>query len=242
MREVVVLEHTPGAGLSAFTEVLDARATMAPWRRIHVPDGDPLPDDLDAVAGVIVMGGAMSAVDPTAHDWMPAELELLRRAVRDDVPVLGVCLGAQLLGTALGGEVAARDLPQVGFLAMHHTEQVGGDELVAGWPDGAAALLIHEDQVATLPPGAVSLLTGADGVTTWRLGHAWAVQFHPEVTPEQLTHWVEAGLLDELLKRSGADVDALLAEATRRGRFTVPQGRALVGRFLDGPVRVRLAG
>jgi hypothetical protein len=53
---------------------------------------------------------------------------------------------------------------------------------------------------------------------------------------------VEAGLLDELLERSGVDVDALLAEAGRRGRFTVPQGRALVGRFLDGPVRVRLAG
>lgn len=239
MREVLVLEHTRGAGLSAFTEVLDGRTNTAPWRRIHIPDGAPPPDDLDAVAGLIVMGGAMSAVDPLAHDWMPAELDLLRRAVEQEVPVLGVCLGAQLLGTALGGEVEALTTPEVGFPALRHTDEVGGDEVMAGWPDGAPALMIHEDEVATLPPGAVSLLSGDDGVPAWRLGSAWAVQFHPEVTPEQLTTWVEQGLLDGLLERSGVDVAELLAEATRRGRFTVPQGRALVGRFLDGPVRVR---
>ncbi len=242
MREVIVLEHTPAAGLSGFTEVLDARTTMAPWRRIHVPDGAPLPDDLDTVAGLIVMGGAMSSVDPTAHAWMPPELDLLRRAVAEDLPVLGVCLGAQLLATALGGEVATRTVPQVGFLPLHQTDEARGDEVLAGWPDGAPALFIHEDQVTTLPPDAMSLLTGGDGVPAWRVGDAWAVQFHPEVTPDQLRSWVEDGLLDALLERSGVEVEDLLAEADRRGRFTVPQGRALVGRFLDGPVRVRVNG
>lgn len=241
MGEVVVLEHTTAAGLSAFTEVLDARTTIAPWRRIHVPDGAPLPEDLGAVAGLIVMGGAMSAVDPLAHGWMPAELELLRRAVADDVPVLGVCLGAQLLATALGGEVTARSTPAAAFVALHHTDQVRGDTVLAGWPDGAPALFVHEDQVATLPPEATALLTGGDGVPAWRVGDAWSVQFHPEVTPEQLRAWADDGMLDALLERSGVDVDALLAEADRRGRFTVPLGRALVGRFLDGPVRARVA-
>ena len=241
MREVMVLEHTAAAGLSAFTEVLEARTTIAPWRRIHVPDGEPLPDDPALIAGVLVMGGAMSAVDPFAHDWMPAELELLRRAVADDVPVLGVCLGAQLLAAALGGEVTARTTPAAGFIALHHTDQVRGDSVLAGWPDGAPALFIHEDQVATLPPEATALLTGGDGVPAWRVGDAWAVQFHPEVTPDQLRSWVEDGMLDALLERSGVEVDALLAEAERRGRFTVPQGRALVGRFMDGPVRERVA-
>jgi GMP synthase (glutamine-hydrolysing) len=240
MREVLVLEHTEAAGLSGFTEVLDARTTMAPWRHVHVPEGGPLPEDLDTLAGVIVMGGAMSAVDPAAYPWMTAELELLRRAVAEGVPVLGVCLGAQLLGSALGGEVFARATPEVGFLALHHLDQTRGDEVLGGWPDGAPALLIHEDQVATLPPDAMPLLTGSDGVPAWRVGDAWAVQFHPEVTPRQLRSWVDAGLLDHLLDRSGVDVDALLAEAERRGRFTVPQGRALVGRFLDGPIRRRV--
>jgi GMP synthase (glutamine-hydrolysing) len=242
MRELVVLEHTKEAGLSAFTEVLDARTSQSPWRRIHVPDGDALPDDLDAVAGLIVMGGAMSAVDPQAHPWMPPELDLLRRAVAADVPVLGVCLGAQLLGSALGGEVAARAVPQVGFVPLHQSPEVSNDELFAGWPDGAPALFVHEDEVRTLPPGAVAMLLGSEGVAAWRVGHAWGVQFHPEVTPAQLTSWVSDHLLDELLSRSGIATEALLAEAERRGRFTVPQGRALVGRFLDGPVRERLAG
>lgn len=241
MREVIVFEHTATAGLSAFTEVLDARTTMAPWRRIHVPDGGELPDDLDMVAGVIVMGGAMSAVDPLEHGWMTAELDLLRRAVAADVPVLGVCLGAQLLAAALGGEVASRTTPAAAFVALHHTDQAQGDAVLAGWPDGAAALFVHEDQVATLPPEAISLLTGGEGVPAWRVGDAWAVQFHPEVTPEQLRSWVDEGSLDALFERSGADVEVLLAEAERRGRFSVPLGRALVGRFLDGPVRERVA-
>lgn len=241
MREMIVLEHTTTAGLSAFTDVLDARTKIAPWRRLHVPDGVPLPDDLDAVAGVIVMGGAMSAVNPLAHAWMPAELELLRRAVADDVPVLGVCLGAQLLAAALGGEVTARATPAATFVVLHHTDRVRGDAVLAGWPDGAAALFVHEDQVTTLPPGALALLSGGEGVPAWRVADAWAVQFHPEVTPEQLRSWVDDGALEALFERSGVDRDVLLAEAERRGRFTVPLGRALLGRFLDGPVRERVA-
>lgn len=242
MRELVVLEHTEGAGLSAFAEVLEARRSRIPWRRIDVPAGGSLPGDLDDLAGLIVMGGAMSAVDAGTHLWMPAELGLLRRAVEADVPVLGVCLGAQLLGSALGGQVARRTVPEVGYLELHLTDEARGDELIAGWPDGAPALLLHEDEVVALPPGAVSLLTGSDGIPAWRVGHAWAVQFHPEVTPRQLADWTTHGMLDELFARAGTDVEALVAEATRRGRFTVPQGRALLGRFVDGPVRLRTAG
>lgn len=240
--EVVVLEHTQIAGLSAFEEVLEARSGTVPWRRVDVPSGALLPGNVAALGGLVVMGGTMSAVDPHAHPWMPAEVALLARAVDVGVPVLGICLGAQLLGTAMGGQVTRRAVPEVGYLPLHRTPEASTDELIAAWPDGAAALLLHEDEVSTLPPDAAVLLDGSDGTAAWRIGDAWAIQFHPEVTPEQLASWAHDGHLTDLLARTEADVEALLAEATRRGRFTVPQGRALIGRFLDGPVRNRLAG
>jgi GMP synthase (glutamine-hydrolysing) len=239
--ELVVLNHTAGAGPSAFVEVLDARSGIAPWRAVDVPAGDALPEDPEGLAGLVIMGGRMSAVDPAQHAWMPPELDLIRRAVDAEVPVLGVCLGAQLLGQAFGGEVARREVPEVGFLPLVRTDEGRNDPVVAGWPDHAVALFVHEDEVVALPPDARPVLDGSDGSAAWRLGSALAVQFHPEVTAEQLAAWIDAGLLDDLLGRAGTDVEALVEEARRRDRFTVPLGRALIGRFLDGPVRIRVS-
>lgn len=240
MSELLVLEHTAAAGVSAFTDVLDARTNVAPWRRLDVPAGDPLPDGLDDLAGVLVMGGTMSAVAPHEHTWMPPEIALLRAAVDAEVPVFGVCLGAQLLGQALGGEVAPRSTPRIGYVPLSRTEMGRDDEVAGGWPDGAAALFVHEDEVATLPDDALPLLTGSEGTPAWRLGSAYAVQFHPEVTGTQLTSWVTGGALDDFLRRSGTDGDALVEEARRRSTFTVPLGRALLGRWIDTQVRSRL--
>jgi GMP synthase (glutamine-hydrolysing) len=239
---VVVLEHTPGAGVSAFAEVLDARTSIAPWRVLQMTAGHALPDDLDEVAGVLVLGGTMSAVDPERHPWMPSELRWLERAVDAGVPVLGVCLGAQLLGAALGGEVTRRPTPEIGYLALERTPAGRSDAVIAGWPDGASMLFLHEDEVIALPPGAEVLLTGSDGASAWRLRSAHAVQFHPEVTAAQLQAWSDAGLVDGLFQRAGVDPEHLLEEARRRERLAVPLGRALVGRWLDGPVRARTTG
>jgi GMP synthase (glutamine-hydrolysing) len=247
-QEVLVLEHTAGAGVSAFAEVLDGRAARLPWRRADVPGGDPLPDDLDAVAGLVVMGGHMSAVDPSAHAWMGAELELLRGAVAAEVPVLGVCLGAQLLGAALGGTVKERAVPRMRTVPLQRTDAGREHPVTVGWPDGARALFVHEDHVTTLPDRAAVLLEppedeAADegGADAWTLGSATAVQFHPEVTAEQLSRWLDGGQLDAMLARSATDPEALRTEAQRRDRVATGLGRALVGRFLDGPVRERVS-
>lgn len=241
MPELLVLEHTAAAGPSAFTEVLDSRTSLVPWRSVDVPAGEALPDHLDDVAGLLVLGGTMSAVDRRTHGWMPRELEILERAVAHEVPVFGVCLGAQLLGEALGGDVRPRAVPEVGFLALTRTAAGRDDEVVSGWPDGARVAFVHEDEVSTLPPGAVSLLTGSDGEAAWRLGSALAVQFHPEATGDQLAGWLDSGLLDHVLERAGCDPAVFADEARRRERFVVPLGQALFGRFVDGPVRDRVA-
>jgi GMP synthase (glutamine-hydrolysing) len=239
VRELIVLVHTPAAGPAAFTAVLDARVTIAPWRTVVVPAGAPLPERPEEAAGILVLGGTQSAVGPELTTWMAAEVSLLADAVAAAVPVFGVCLGAQLLGRALGGEVTRRPVPEVGYLALHRTPAGGEHPVAAGWPDGAVTMFAHEDEVTALPPGAEPLLTGSDGVAAWSLGSALAVQFHPEVDAECLSGWLDAGLISGLLERAGVDPVAFREEAERRERFTIPIGRAFLGRWLDGPVRAR---
>jgi GMP synthase (glutamine-hydrolysing) len=240
MPELVVVEHTRGAGPSSFVEVLDGRRSLLPWRSVRPPEGEQLPEDLDLVGGIVVMGGTMSVTDADDLPWMLTELAWLRRAVESDVPVFGVCLGAQLLGRALGGEVARRDRPEVGYLALMRTDAAANDEVMGGWPDGAVSLFVHEDEVTALPAAASALLTGSDGVAAWRVGSAWAVQFHPEVDAAQLERWLGMDSLTRLTAAAGADPDALLEEARRRDRVTTAHGRALIGRFVDAAVRPRV--
>jgi GMP synthase (glutamine-hydrolysing) len=238
--ELLVLDHHPSTGPHRFTEVLDARVELVPWHRVDVAGGDPLPADLDTVAGVVVMGGPQSVTED--HPWLTGELDLLRRLVDADVPVFGVCLGAQLLATALGGEVATREVPEIGFVPLQRTEEGASDELTAGWPEGAATVLWHGDEVTSLPDQAVPLLRGAGQVTAWRYGSAFATQAHPEVDVAQLERWIELDHLDHQFADSGTDPETFLAEAARRERFLLAVVLALFGRFVDGPVRRRATG
>lgn len=237
MPELLVLQHTPAAGPSSFVEVLDSRRGIAPWRLIEVTEPDDLPADLTDVAGIVVMGGTMSATDPEAEPWMPRELDLLRDAVDAQVPVLGVCLGAQLLAAAHGGRVERRSSPEIAYLPVTRTAEASGDPVFGGWQDGAAPLFLHEDEVVELPDGAVRMLTGSEATPGWRLGSAWAVQFHPEVDAEQLEGWLALDALTPLLERAGVDAEELAEQARTRNRSIVPVGRALIGRFLDAVVR-----
>jgi GMP synthase-like glutamine amidotransferase len=240
--ELLVLLHHPDVGPSAFLEVLDDRRRLVPWRGVDLAAGEAVPGHLDGVAGVVSFGGPMSVTRPDDEPWMRDELAFLREAVERGVPVLGICLGSQLLATALGGEVAARRQPRAAFLPLRRTAAATGVPTVAGWPDGAAGLLLHEDEVVRAPEGAAPLLVGPDGeVAAWGVGSAVAIQAHPEVTTEQLERWVANEQLADLCARAGIDPAALVEEARRRERFTVPLGRALVGRWLDGPVREAVA-
>lgn len=238
--ELVVVQHHPRTGPESFLEVLEGRAHLVPWRIVDLGAGDPLPTDLDAVAGLVSLGAPMGAPDDPPASWQLDEQRLLCDAVDADVPVLGVCLGAQLLATALGGEVAQRERAEVGFVPLWRTESAAGDDVAAGWPDGTPALFFHQNEVTRLPDDAELVLTGSDGAAAWRRGSALAVQFHPEVTVEQLQGWLSEPGAEAVLDAAGVDVEQLLEEARRRERFTVAHGRSLLGRFIDGPVRTRV--
>jgi GMP synthase (glutamine-hydrolysing) len=167
----------PGAAMAALRD--------AELEHVNVRAGDPLPD-LDAVDGLVVFGGVESVTEIDRYPYLQAEARLLGEAVERDVPVLGICLGAQLLAHALGGSV--RRLPR---RAVRWVElaRVADDDLL---PDPVWALHWNEDGIEP-PPQATELLERSEGLgcAAFRAGSGWGLQFHTDVDGATLDGWYE---------------------------------------------------
>jgi GMP synthase-like glutamine amidotransferase len=137
----------------------------------------------------MIFGGAMHPDQDLAHPWLPEEVEWLRGLVESGVPVLGVCLGAQLIARALGawsGPLAGG--PEIGW---HEIERVGDDPVLGALPARFEAFEWHHYTYA-LPDGAVELARNGRCNQAYRVGDTcWAVQFHPEVTHAQVLGWID---------------------------------------------------
>jgi GMP synthase (glutamine-hydrolysing) len=179
----------------------------------HPYAGDPVPT-LDGYAGLLVMGGAMGANDDEALEWIGPVKELIRDAVAEGVPTLGICLGHQLMAAALGGRVTPNPRgQQVGLIPVGWTDAAAGDRLFGGLATPRRGVQWNYDVVVELPAGAEVLAQTEDAeLQVARYGPvAWGVQLHPEVDEVIVGTWVTDSERGELADR-GLDADALLAE------------------------------
>jgi GMP synthase (glutamine-hydrolysing) len=150
--------------------------------------GDPLPS-LEEIDGVVAMGGPMSANHLEAHPELRAECELLAEAVDRQIPVLGICLGAQLLARALGAEVRPGERAEIGFASVRVTDP--NDPLIGPLAPEATVLHWHHD-VFDLPEGARTLAhSAATEHQAFRYGNAWGVLFHPEADAAMVEAWLQ---------------------------------------------------
>lgn len=236
--ELLVVQHEPSCGPDALRPTLDGRADQRPWRLVDVGAEEPLPTVGDRVRGVLVLGGSAGVPDQPPPPWREPELAWLGDVVAAGVPVFGICLGAQLLAAALGGSVERRPAPEMAYLPLTRTLGAADDEVFAGWPDGAYALLVHEDEVVALPRGATAMLEGSDGTPAWRTedGNSYGVQFHPETSLATLEGWLARPGFVGLAAAAGVEVEPFVEEARRRDPFVRAVGVSLVARWLDGVV------
>jgi GMP synthase-like glutamine amidotransferase len=187
MRPVLVVEHTEGDGPGHFGEWLAARGRQMTLVRVHV--GDAVPARVDGHAGLCVLGGPMGANDEHL-DHLRAELGLIRDALAARVPVIGHCLGGQLLATALGATVGPSPAPEIGW----HAIEVEDTPAARRWfRDARAPVLMqwHRDAFG-LPPGAVPL---AGNASCPRQAFEWdglhlGLQGHPEADRAKVEHWI----------------------------------------------------
>ena len=157
-----------------------------PFELICLDEGVTVEDNLEGLAGIVSLGGPGNVNEPTG--WMQAELKLIQRAIREDLPVLGICLGAQLLSKALGGVVTPNRTLEVGWHPVMNLPS-------RGWFDDLPArfeVFQWHAHTFSLPPGAVALAhSDCAELQAFASGQHLAMQFHLEMTPESIEELIQ---------------------------------------------------
>ena len=179
--------------------------------------------ELDGCDVVVALGSEWSVYRPEVRDLVAVEEELVRAARRRGVATFGICFGSQVMAHALGGTVTRGAVAEIGW------HQVASDDpsVVAEGP----WMQWHSD-VVTLPPGAAELARSPVAPQAWRVGRAFAVQFHPEATETMMDKWSRGGgaaILEEL----GSSRDRLMAETRANVGASREHAWQLVDWFLD---------
>jgi GMP synthase (glutamine-hydrolysing) len=206
---LLVIQHVPWEGPH---RILDACGELE-VRTVEPLSGDGLPSHAE-VSGALVMGGPMNVDEVERYPGLAAEREWLAEAVRRETPILGICLGAQLLAQALGAEVRAEERPEIGFAPVHVHEPA--DPIVGALAPEATVLHWHGD-VFDLPDGAVPLASSAQTKhQAFRCRNAWGVLFHAEVDAALIEKWLaESTMRDEAVAALGSEAEATLRHQAR---------------------------
>jgi GMP synthase (glutamine-hydrolysing) len=203
------------------------RAAGAKSWRFHLERGDGLPEP-DSFDRVVVLGGAMGAYDGARFPWLDLEKKWLRELVADRVPILGICLGSQLLADALGGEAFRADRPEAAVIALELTEAGQADPVVSH--AGPLVYSLHQDTFS-LPPGATLLARTELFPHAFRCGSALALQFHPDADLDQALRW---GREDwGVLGAAGVSYDHYAAQLAAADALLDAGSRALFASWLE---------
>ena len=227
---VLAVVHQDDAGPGVFADAARERGELEVWR----PDEElgPRLVEVDPDA-VMVFGGAMDAHEEDRHPWLWREKRWLAGLIDREVPILGVCLGAQLLAEAAGGQVRRASEPEIGWLDVRLAPAAAGDPLLGGLPQRFTSFQWHSFE-AVPPPGATVLAHSEHCLQAYRLGHrAWGIQFHAEVTSAVLEGWIAGYATDPDAVRIGLDPEALRKESAAAIGSWNELGRSLCERFLD---------
>jgi GMP synthase (glutamine-hydrolysing) len=219
---ILSLVHGPLVQSELFGDV--ARAEGHELDEWSVADESAPPRPLEEYDAVFVFGGQMNVDEENEHPWLRGEDELVRGLVARKVPLLGVCLGGQLLAKAAGAHVGPSREREAGFVRTVLTEQAAGDPIFGSLPRELDVFVLHE-YAFHVPDGGVELARSSVCSQAFRLGEcAWALQFHPEVRLEQVEEW----LRDDRLPNG----DEIIAELRDRLDEWQAFGAALCRAFL----------
>ena len=217
-RSVLVLRHEPFEHLGHFERILTERGIPFEYKDL----GEPL--GLNGHAGLIVMGGPQSANDPLPG--LAAEIDLIASAMQAKIPVLGICLGAQLIAKALGAQVHPNPEKEIGWAPVHFTESAHDDPVLGGLASPSTFFHWHSETF-TQPPGA-EWLAWSDKCRQQAFRYrdaVYGIQFHPEITPAMILDWSSQPV-------NCGDVDTLEAPVDPHAAATEPLARHILEGWL----------
>ena len=201
MKAVAIFRASSTEGPGYFASYLERRSI--PWQLVKLDAGERVPRDARRFSGLVFMGGPMSVNDELA--WIAPALELARDAVRKDVPLLGHCLGGQLIAKALGGTVRAAPVKEIGWGEV----RVADNEVAREWLGELQAFeSFHwHGETFSIPPGATRVMQNAYCQNQgFALGRHFGMQCHVEMTEELIKTWLASGADEIAASRSSTAV------------------------------------
>jgi GMP synthase (glutamine-hydrolysing) len=223
MKPILALRHVPHEGLGILEPIFHEAGLV--YSFVDLFDEVPRTFRAEQLAGLVVLGGPMNVDQTDRYPFLAAEVQWLQQAVAAELPVLGVCLGSQLLAKSLGATVRPNQIKEIGWYPLELLPAAEQDPLFSGLPRTPTVFQWHGDTF-NLPPGAVRLARSAlCEQQAFRFGpSAYGLQFHVEVTGPMIEDWLcEPGGCAEV---AGLDyIDP--AEIRRRTPSELPAMHAL---------------
>ena len=213
----LVLRHTQAEGLGLLANALRERGIH--HRALDLARGEPVPKELRGVGGLIILGGPMGAYEQDKHPFLRAESALIEKAIAAGRPVLGICLGAQLIAQVLGARVFPGERREVGWGAISLTDRGRDDPLFAGSDESLTVFHLHGDTYE-LPADAANLATSpVYEQQAFRWGEiVYGFQFHLEFTESIIGRLAAEADSQRYMTDAGIDVKRLVAETPARVR------------------------
>jgi GMP synthase-like glutamine amidotransferase len=188
MKPVAIFRHSSTEGPGYFATYLERKSV--PWKLVALDTGEPVPRNVKEFSGLAFMGGPMSVNDPLP--WIPPVLELIREAVRKDVPVIGHCLGGQLMSKALGGTVGPNPVKEIGWGEV----RIPDNAVAREWFGSLEPFLSFHwhGETFTIPPGGTRIASSTHCANqAFATGKHLGMQCHVEMTPEMIRNWYTGG-------------------------------------------------
>lgn len=237
MEEILVFQHDPFEDLGFFAEVLEKQGVE--YRVLRLFHGEMPTEDWDRVKALILLGGQMHVGEEDDFPFLRWEKRIIRAAIDEAVPILGVCLGAQLIATTLGASVFHGAVKEIGWIPISITPHGQVDSLLGYMPESATVFQWHGDGFE-LPSGAVRLASSIHFQNqAFRVGKSiYGLQFHLEATPAMIQRWIDQRSKD-LALAPYVLADKIVADTQNYAPTLKYYGERFLSEFVRRATRVR---
>lgn len=237
MSRILVLQHVESEGLGIIDGAVKRKGFVADFIRVF--KGERIPRNIQRYAGLIVLGGPMGVYEEEIYPFIKDEIALIKSAVKGEIPVLGICLGSQMLAKAAGADVYKGKKKEIGWYDVRLTDEGKRDRLFIGLPDRFIVFQWHGDtfDLGTDLKSVPSKCLASSELFPHQIikvgKNAYGLQFHLEVTEEMIREWIDVNDKELLSVKAYIDPKEILKDTSAYIETVHRYGEVVFNRFLN---------